>query len=72
MQSAIGRGALRPDVVVMDIAIPKLNGIEATRLIVERARGTGVVILSMHSSSDLIRQAFAAGARLHSQEYRRR
>jgi DNA-binding NarL/FixJ family response regulator len=54
---------LRPDVVVMDIAMPQLNGIEATRSIVERARGTGVLILSMHSSADLIREALRAGAR---------
>jgi two-component system, NarL family, response regulator NreC len=53
----------RPDVVVMDIAMPQLNGIEATRSIIEHTRETGVVILSMHSSMDLIRQALAAGAR---------
>ena len=54
---------LQPDVVIMDIAMPQLNGIEATRSIVERARGIGVVILSMHSSTDLIREALSAGAR---------
>jgi DNA-binding NarL/FixJ family response regulator len=54
---------LRPDVVAMDIAMPHLNGIEATRSIVERAPGTGVLILSMHSSPDLIQEALAAGAR---------
>ncbi len=54
---------LHPDVVVMDIAMPQLNGIEATRLIVGQSPATGVVILSMHFSSELIRQAFSGGAR---------
>lgn len=54
---------LRPDVVAMDIAMPRLNGIEATRSIVERAPGTAVLILSMHSSPDLIQEALSAGAR---------
>ena len=54
---------LSPDVVVMDITMPELNGIEATRAIVTRAPATGVVILSMHSSAKVIRQALLAGAR---------
>jgi DNA-binding NarL/FixJ family response regulator len=47
----------------MDITMPELNGIEATRSIVTRAPATGVVILSMHSSAKVIRQALLAGAR---------
>jgi DNA-binding NarL/FixJ family response regulator len=54
---------LSPDVVVMDVTMPELNGIEATRAIVTRAPATGVVILSMHSSAKVIRQALLAGAR---------
>lgn len=54
---------LAPDVAVLDIAMPRLNGLEVTRSIVRRAPSTGVIILSMHSSADLIRLAFAAGAR---------
>ena len=53
---------LKPDVVVMDIAMPELNGIEAAALIHERCPGTRIVILSMHSSSEHIYRAFAAGA----------
>jgi DNA-binding NarL/FixJ family response regulator len=61
---AIGQAQrLAPDVAVLDIAMPRLNGLEATRSIIRRAPTTGVVILSMHSSGDLIRLAFAAGAR---------
>lgn len=54
---------LRPDVAMMDIAMPNLNGIEATRLIGQRAPETRVVILSMHSNQEYILRALQAGAR---------
>jgi DNA-binding NarL/FixJ family response regulator len=54
---------LQPDIVVMDISMPDMNGFEATRRILERAPATGVVILSMHSSAEMAREAFTAGAR---------
>jgi len=53
---------LRPDVVIMDIAMPELNGIEAAAMIRSRCPGTRIVILSMHSSTEHIYRAFAAGA----------
>ena len=52
-----------PDVAVLDIGMPQLNGIEATRQIVKRAPAVRVLILSMHSDEAYITQALQAGAR---------
>ena len=55
--------ALQPDVVILDIGMPLLNGIEATRQIVRRLPSVGVLILSMHADEAYITQALQAGAR---------
>jgi DNA-binding NarL/FixJ family response regulator len=55
----------QPDVVVMDIAMPNMNGIEATRRIVEKHPGTGVVILSMHHDESYVIRSLKAGARAY-------
>jgi len=55
--------AQKPDVVVMDIAMPGLGGIEATTQIVKRNPKTGVVIFSMHSDDTYLARALAAGAK---------
>jgi two-component system response regulator NreC len=68
-EAADGRSAvlqaleLAPDVVVLDIGMPLLNGIEATRQIVRRLPHVGVLILSMHADETYITQALRAGAR---------
>ncbi len=53
----------RPDVAIVDIGMPGLNGIEATAQIVKRCPGTVVLILSMHSDERYVARAVKAGAR---------
>jgi two-component system response regulator NreC len=55
--------SLQPDVVVLDIGMPLLNGIEATRQIIRRFPNVSILILSMHSEEAYITQAMRAGAR---------
>jgi two-component system response regulator NreC len=70
-EAADGRQAVelaaseKPDVVVMDIAMPHLNGVEAARQIVNRAPHTAVVILSMHSDESYVIRSLKAGARAY-------
>ena len=68
-EAADGRDAVRlalelqPKVAVLDISMPLLNGIEATRQINRRLPGMGIVILSMHTEEAFITTALQAGAR---------
>jgi DNA-binding NarL/FixJ family response regulator len=66
--AANGRDAVRaardlqPDVVIMDLAMPELNGTEATHQIHDACPQTHVLVLSMHSTAEHIYRAFQAGA----------
>ncbi len=67
-EASDGREAVRlaeahhPDIAVIDLGIPLLNGIEATRRIVQRLPGTRVIILSTHADDVYVEQARRAGA----------
>ena len=68
-EAATGRDALskakllKPDVVVLDITMPDLNGFETTRQIVKALPQTEVLVLTMHESNQVVRDALIAGAR---------
>lgn len=55
--------ALRPDVVVLDITMPRMSGIEACRIIQQKAPGREVLFVTQHDSPQMMREALAAGAR---------
>ena len=53
----------KPDVAILDIGMPELNGFEATRQIVKTSPQTEVLILTMHQSDEVVREVLKAGAR---------
>jgi DNA-binding NarL/FixJ family response regulator len=55
--------ATRPDIVVLDYALPVMNGIEATRQIRARVAGAEVLIFTMHDTATLVREVLEAGAK---------
>ena len=70
-EASDGRGAVnlaetaRPDVAVLDITMPNLNGIEAAHQITARQIGVATIILSMHADESFVLRALKAGARAY-------
>ena len=62
-QAVESAGLLQPDVAVMDVTMPELNGIEATRRIADVAPKTRVLALSMHKDAVYVREILRAGAK---------
>jgi DNA-binding NarL/FixJ family response regulator len=56
-------GTLQPDVVVLDVTMPRMNGIEACRIIKKKNPGLEVLFVTQHDSPQMLREAMAAGAR---------
>jgi DNA-binding NarL/FixJ family response regulator len=54
---------VKPDVTLLDIGMPNLNGLEATRQILARSPETPILILTMHDSDNVVREVLRAGAR---------
>ena len=53
---------LRPDVVIMDLSMPELNGADATRVLLEKESGRKVIVLSMYAEHEYVRRALRSGA----------
>jgi len=53
---------LKPDVVIMDLSLPVLNGVDATRILHQELPDTGILVLSMHADKHFIKEALEAGA----------
>jgi DNA-binding NarL/FixJ family response regulator len=62
-EAVAAAATLKPDIVVMDISMPDMNGLEATREILKDNPGIEVLVLSMHESDQMVHDVLGAGAR---------
>lgn len=53
---------LKPDIIIMDVSMPGLNGLEATRVIHEAQPNVKILLLTLHQSVEILRSGFRAGA----------
>jgi DNA-binding NarL/FixJ family response regulator len=63
LEAVTAAGTLQPDVVVLDITMPEMDGLEAAAQIRKVALSTEILFLSQHDSLDIIREAFRLGGR---------
>jgi DNA-binding NarL/FixJ family response regulator len=64
-EAVAAAGKHKPDIAVLDITMPNLNGIEAARQISANVPGVGIIVLSMHSDESYVLRALKAGARAY-------
>jgi DNA-binding NarL/FixJ family response regulator len=62
-EAIMGASNLRPDVIIMDISMPVLDGIEAAEVISQKHPDIKIILLTLYDSEEIIRKAFQAGAR---------
>jgi DNA-binding NarL/FixJ family response regulator len=63
MEAVDKADSLRPDVMVLDVTMPRMNGLEACRLIRRKAPGMEILFVTQHDSPQMMREALEAGAR---------
>src|SRR5713101_7560473 len=63
MEAVDKADSLRPDVMVLDVTMPRMNGLEACRLIRQKAPGMEILFVTQHDSPQMMREALEAGAR---------
>ena len=63
MEAVAKADSLRPDVMVLDVTMPRMNGLEACRLIRQKAPSMEILFVTQHDSPQMMREALDAGAR---------